>query len=48
MPEETISTLRTTEDVGKQQYKRFVEERILSRQKSMDDIIKRNNISLFN
>ena len=48
MPEETISTLRTIEDLRKQPYKRFVEERILSRQKSIDDTIKRNNISLFN
>ena len=48
MPEETISTLQTIEDLGKQQYKRFVEERILSHQKSIDDTIKRNNISLFN
>ena len=47
MHNSVVQTIQSVETLAEQQYRTFVEERIITRQKKIDDPIVKNNIPLF-
>ena len=47
MDHSVVQTLRTVEQLGKTQYSKFVEERLVRCEKPLSDTIQKNNLALF-
>ena len=47
MADEVIQSVKTAEDLGKKQYKAFIEERMVQMTKPFHDTIPKNNFALF-